>query len=352
MRKVRLFAPGAVAVVTGAAGGLGTAIVDTFASAGCRVLAVDISRDGLQRLADMHPGISTLVVDLTADHAPSEVVRAAMRTYGGLRILVNSAGITRHGSALEFPGHEWDRVMDINLRVPFLLSQASARVMSGGGSIVNIGSIGGRTANPNNVPYGVSKTALLGLTMHLALEWGPLGIRVNAVNPGMTTSSMHGLVVPDAMKDAQAKLVPLRRLPDPLDVADAVAFLASDHARSITGAALDVDGGYLLSLMSTLPRGEMRGTRSAGTLTQRNEVAWPAFMLPQLHVCVRARLRCPLRTISRRSRRSARPPVGGAHDPTSEGPVRSRPFGIVAAQSCGSGTLCRSATTCTARNFE
>jgi NAD(P)-dependent dehydrogenase (short-subunit alcohol dehydrogenase family) len=265
MRKVRLFAPGAVAVVTGAAGGLGTAIVDTLASAGCRVLAVDVSRDGLQRLADIHPSICTFAVDLTADDAPSEVVKAAVQAYGALHVLVNNAGITRHGRALEFPGHEWDRVMDINLRVPFLLSQASARVMSGGGSIVNIGSIGGRTANPNNVPYGVSKTALLGLTMHLALEWGPLGIRVNAVNPGMTTSSMHGLVVTDAMKDAQAELVPLGRLPDPFDVADAVAFLASDHARSVTGAVLDVDGGYLLSLMSTLPRGETRGTRSPAT---------------------------------------------------------------------------------------
>jgi 3-oxoacyl-[acyl-carrier protein] reductase len=258
MRELRLFAPGAVAVITGAAGGLGAAIVDAFLSAGCRVLAVDISSHGLTRLAARHPGISTLVADLTADDAPSEVAEAAVRAHGGLHVLVNNAGITRHGSALEFPRHEWDRVMDINLRAPFLLSQASARVMSGGGSIVNIGSIGGRTANPGNVPYGVSKTALLGLTQHLALEWGPLGIRVNAVNPGMTTSSMNGLVVPDAVKAAQSDLVPLRRLPDPSDVADAVVFLASARARSITGTVVDVDGGYLLSLMSTLPRGEMR----------------------------------------------------------------------------------------------
>jgi NAD(P)-dependent dehydrogenase (short-subunit alcohol dehydrogenase family) len=259
------FPPGTVAVITGAAGGLGRALASAFAETGCDVLAVDLDREGLDRLAAEYPRVQPLVLDVTAPGAPTKVAATAAETLGGLHVLVNNAGITSHGPAIDYSAREWDRIMSVNLRAPFLLSQAAARVMSDGGSIVNVGSIGGRTANPGNVPYGVSKTALLGLTMHLALEWGPLGIRVNAVNPGMTTSTMSDLLVSGEVKRAQAAMLPLRRLPEPADIADAVTFLASERARAITGAVLDVDAGYLLSLMSTVPRGEMRTAPLSGT---------------------------------------------------------------------------------------
>jgi NAD(P)-dependent dehydrogenase (short-subunit alcohol dehydrogenase family) len=149
--------------------------------------------------------------------------------------------------------------MNVNVRAPFLLSQAFGRLLlaeSRQGAIVNIGSIGGRTANPQNIPYGVSKTAILGLTQQLAVEWGPFGIRVNAVNPGLTTWHMRALEPNWEVKRRQTEIVPLRRLAEPEDIGAAVAFLASDAARCITGVMIDVDGGYLLSLMTQLPRPE------------------------------------------------------------------------------------------------
>jgi 3-oxoacyl-[acyl-carrier protein] reductase len=254
---------GRVALVTGGSGGIGRAIALALSAAGVSVaIGYGANDASAHQLAGQITAAGGRAAALSADLGyAAEIMRLAEEAehaFGPVDILVNNAGMGRVQNLESIAVEDFDEMIGINLRAPFLLSQASARVMSGGGSIVNIGSIGGRTANPGNVPYGVSKTALLGLTQHLALEWGPLGIRVNAVNPGMTTSSMNGLVVPDAVKAAQSDLVPLRRLPDPSDVADAVVFLASARARSITGTVVDVDGGYLLSLMSTLPRGEMR----------------------------------------------------------------------------------------------
>jgi NAD(P)-dependent dehydrogenase (short-subunit alcohol dehydrogenase family) len=254
---------GRVAIVTGAAGGMGMAIAHELARGGARLVLVDLDQPRLDELAvAFAPPVqppALLALDLTADGAPMAVLEAARERYGGADILVNNAGITRFGRVEEYQPDDWDSVLAINLRAPFLLSQA----FGGGllatrrpGAIVNIGSIGGRTANPQNIPYGVSKSAILGLTQQLAVEWGPYGIRVNAVNPGLTTWHMRALEPDWAVKRQQQELVPLRRLVEPEDVAAAVAFLASDAARCITGVLLDVDCGYLLSLMSQLPRPE------------------------------------------------------------------------------------------------
>lgn len=251
---------GRVAVVTGAAGGIGTAIAQEFASGGARLVLVDVDQERLDQLTSALPeGAATLpmALDLTADDASDKVISAARSAFGSVDVLVNNAGITRFGRVENFSHQDWDDVMNINLRAPFLLSQALGRIMLNdghGGSIVNIGSIGGRTANPQNIPYGVSKTAILGLTQQMAVEWGPFGIRVNAVNPGLTTWHMRGLEPDWEVKRQQAEVVPLKRLAEPSDIAGVVAFLCSEAARCITGVMIDVDGGYLLSLLTQLPR--------------------------------------------------------------------------------------------------
>jgi NAD(P)-dependent dehydrogenase (short-subunit alcohol dehydrogenase family) len=249
---------GRVGVVTGAAGGLGSAISRELAAGGARLVIVDREGAALETLAG-ELGALALSVDVTADQAGHRVIGAALEAYDRVDILVNNAGITRFGRYEGVVPGDWDDVMSVNVRAPFLLSQAFGRALLGRelpGVIINIGSIGGRTANPQNIPYGVSKTAILGLTQQLAVEWGPFGIRVNAVNPGLTTWHMHGLTPDLDVKEQQRQIVPLRRLVEPDDIALAVSFLASDDARCITGVMLDVDGGYLLSLMTQLPRPE------------------------------------------------------------------------------------------------
>ena len=253
---------GRVAVVTGAAGGMGTAIALELGAGGAKLALVDLEQERLDAaVAALPEGTETitLALDITDDNAPSEVADAARDAFGRVDILVNNAGIARFGRAERYVAQDWDDVMDVNLRAPFLLSQAVGRLMledCQGGSIVNIGSIGGRTANPQNVPYGVSKAAILGLTQQLAVEWGPYGIRVNAVNPGLTTWHMRALEPDWEVKRKQTELVPLKRLAEPSDIAGVVGFLCSEAARCITGVMIDVDGGYLLSLLSQLPRPE------------------------------------------------------------------------------------------------
>ena len=251
---------GRVAVITGAAGGMGSAIARELGNGGATLVLVDLEQERLDQLtaslALSHPPLS-LTFDLTADGAPQQTIDAAREAYGKADILINNAGITGFGRIEAYAPRDWDDILNVNLRAPFLLSQAFGRALianSESGMIVNIGSIGGRTANPQNVPYGVSKAAILGLTQQLAVEWGPFDIRVNAVNPGLTTWDMRGLVPDSEVKRQQAEFVPLKRLVEPADIAAAVAFLASDAARCITGAMIDVDCGFLLNQISRLPQ--------------------------------------------------------------------------------------------------
>jgi NAD(P)-dependent dehydrogenase (short-subunit alcohol dehydrogenase family) len=255
---------GKVAVVTGAAGGLGTAMTEHLVDRGASVVLVDKEADRLRAVMERIGGTSStssLTVDIATPDGPALVDAHAMRVFGHVDILINNAAIVRHGRAEEFSPGQWDEIMNTNIRAPFLLSQLACKRMiasGNGGSIVNIGSIGGRTGNPLNVPYGVSKTALLGLTQHLAVEWGPYGIRVNAVNPGFTTWTMRDLLPDEDVKRRQAELVPLRRIARPSDIAEAVTFLVSDSGWCISGVVIDVDGGYLPSIMARLARSSAR----------------------------------------------------------------------------------------------
>ena len=222
---------GRVAVVTGAAGGLGAAVADRLAADGATVERIDLTGDG-RRL----------------DVRDAGAVAAAFVEIGRVDVLVNCAGIREIVPVLELSAEEWQRVIDVNLGGTFHCSQAAARAMAaaGGGSIVNVASTSALAADPSRTAYCASKAGILGLTRAMALDLGPHGVRVNAVCPGLVRTPLTEAYFADqAFVDGLADVAPLGRAADPADVADVVAFLAGDGARHISGVALPVDGGFL-----------------------------------------------------------------------------------------------------------
>jgi len=242
---------GRVAVVTGAGGGLGGAMVARLAAMGARVVASDLA-------APAHPlAARSLVCDVTREESVEAMAEAVKSEFGRCDILVNNAGIMAAVIPLEeFPVEVWDKVIGVNLRGVFLCAKHLARMMlaQGRGAIVNIASIGARV--PNDIgPYGPSKAGVLGLTHQMAVEWGPRGIRANSVSPGMirTPLSEH-FYRNEKLHQGRIKAVPSRRIGRPEDIADAVAFLASDAASYMNGQDIIVDGGFMrTALMNVQP---------------------------------------------------------------------------------------------------
>jgi NAD(P)-dependent dehydrogenase (short-subunit alcohol dehydrogenase family) len=236
---------GRVAVVTGAAGGLGSAIATRLASMGATLVVVDLRTPELPATHGDH-------LALTCDIADAESV-AAMgvevdRRFGRCDVLVNNAGTKTAPVPLEqLATDEWDRVFDVNVRGAFLCAKAVAGMMllRAAGSIVNIASIGAQM--PTHVgAYGSSKAALCGLTRQMAVQWGPCGIRANSVSPGMVRTPMSDAFYRDEQHHAaRVAMMPVRRIGVPGDIADAVAFLASDAASFVSGHDLVVDGGFM-----------------------------------------------------------------------------------------------------------
>jgi 3-oxoacyl-[acyl-carrier protein] reductase len=187
-----------------------------------------------------------------ADPAAVEGMFAAvLARWGRLDVLVNNAGVEPHGSLLDFPLADWQRALDVNLTGPFLTSQAASQPMKeqGGGVIVNIGSIAGRAAGlRHRAAYVASKTGLLGFTRECAREFAAYNIRVNAVCPGviMTEMTAH-LRANEQMMRKWLEDIPQARLGEPEDVVGLVVFLCTDAARYITGQAINVDGGKVMS---------------------------------------------------------------------------------------------------------
>jgi len=174
-----------------------------------------------------------------------------VEAFGGLDVLVNCAGIFPTSSALELPVEEWDRVLGLNLRAPFLLSQAAANwLVSEGrpGNVVNIASTAGSVARPGVAHYAASKAGLVMLTKVLAIEWAEHGIRVNAVAPGLvkTPGVERALGTEESRREHGAKIskIPMSRTGEPREISSAVVFLASDSSSFVTGQTLFVDGGY------------------------------------------------------------------------------------------------------------
>lgn len=245
---------GRVAVVTGAGRGIGLAIAQRLHAGGAAVLLNDRDPGLLEEaLADLDTGgapIASYAGDLSSEAHCRGVVETAHERLDGLDVLVNNAGVTIAALAPNLTLEEWRLTLDVNLTAPFVLSVAAAEAMRArgvSGRIVNIASIAGKRMSVHaSAAYTASKAGLLGLTRHLAFEYAPDGITVNAVCPGGIASP--GFTELAAARGVEKRLaqLPIGRFLDPSEVAGTVAFLASDAAAGITGVALDIDGGSSL----------------------------------------------------------------------------------------------------------
>lgn len=237
------------AIVTGGNRGLGKAFVQALAEAGAEVAFIardsDVSTQALRDLAALGVNVSAIQADLTVD--PARAVTEAADVLGGLDILVNNAGSCFHRDAVDVPDFEWDAVFDLNVKALFKCSVAAAELMTGGGSIVNIGSMSGNIVNrPQNQPaYNASKAAVHHLTKSLAQEWAPRAIRVNAVAPGYVKTEMTPVDRPEFQR-YWIEDAPQKRFALPEEIAPSVVFLASDAASFMTGSIITVDGGYTI----------------------------------------------------------------------------------------------------------
>ena len=242
------------AIVTGAGGDIGTAITKLALEQGYRVGAIDMNLDMVQPLADAHEN----VIALAADIRDAGQVQAAFDAFGTAPdVLVNNAALVRFGPLEELAIQDFQDVVDVNLVGTFIVSQIAARAMmaNGGGAMVNITSMGGIHPAPGGGAYGATKSGLAQMTELMSVEWGPSGIRVNAVAPGFIDAGMSAPFFKDpVVRELRGGGVPLRRLGTAEDVAETVMFLASDAASYISGQELAVDGGVINSVLAQLPR--------------------------------------------------------------------------------------------------
>lgn len=239
---------GRVAIVTGGTRGIGEAIVRRLASAGARVVSVSRSAPTAMTGVPRDGEVVTLPADVAVRAEVHRVVDAARARHGTVDILVNCAGTARRGPALETSEADWSFMIDLNLKGTAWACQAVAPLMrqAGRGRIVNISSIGATLGLMNRAAYCATKGGVTQLTRCLALEWGPWGITVNAVGPGITVTPLTRpyLEATPTREPTMLRKIPLGRLGQPDDMAGAVLFLASDLASYITGQTLYVDGGW------------------------------------------------------------------------------------------------------------
>jgi 3-oxoacyl-[acyl-carrier protein] reductase len=239
---------GQVAIVTGAARGLGQLIAEVLAAAGARLACVDVQAELLAetvgRIRSAGGTAEAFPCDVTDSQRVAEVVDSVVKKWGGLQILVNNAGITRDTVLLRMKDDQWDSVIDVNLKGTFLFTRAAARPMMKGrrGRIINMASVAGTMGNPGQANYSASKAGVIGLTRTVARELAGRNITVNAVAPGFIATEMSAALGQEILEEV-TKRTPLGRLGEPQDVADAVLFLASGAAGFITGQVLVVDGG-------------------------------------------------------------------------------------------------------------
>jgi 3-oxoacyl-[acyl-carrier protein] reductase len=243
---------GKVALVTGAARGIGEAIALKLAQEGADVVVTDVDLEGVQRVAQEVEGLGRKAKAVQADVSQREAVQRliseAISLFGKVDILVNNAGIIRRGTFLEHDPQDWEKVLSVNLGGTFNCAKEVVPLMikQGGGKIINISSVVGKMGDIASAPsYGTSKGAINTFTKSLARELAPYGITVNAVAPHAIETDMSREWSEEKRRQI-VEAIPLKRLGKPEEVAEVVAFLASDGAGFITGQILDVNGGYLM----------------------------------------------------------------------------------------------------------
>ena len=241
---------GQVALVTGASRGIGRAIALALAERGAKVIGTATTEAGAAGIREaLAPlGGDGLVLNVTDASALDAAIDAIVKQHGALHILVNNAGITRDGLAMRMKDDDWDAVLDTNLKAVFRASRAVMRTMMKQryGRIVNITSVVGASGNPGQANYAAAKAGVAGMTRALARELGSRGVTVNCVAPGFIATDMTA-ELPEAQKAALLAQIPLGRLGEAREIADAVAFLASPEAGYITGSELHVNGGMFMN---------------------------------------------------------------------------------------------------------
>jgi len=241
---------GRAVVVTGAGQGIGHAIAEAFLAANARVIAVDREADGIEALAAANANVISVQGDVTDTGLPEKISAALDEAGLTLDVLVNNAGIAKGAHALDTSDEDFSRYFDVNVLGLFRLSRwAVSRMMTtGGGAIVNTASIFGLIGAPSSAGYSTSKAAVVGLTRQMANDFGPNGIRVNAVAPGLIETPLTAERIRTEAWRRQIMIdgAPLRRVGTPGDVARVVRFLASDEAGFMTGQVLSVDGGWAI----------------------------------------------------------------------------------------------------------
>jgi meso-butanediol dehydrogenase/(S,S)-butanediol dehydrogenase/diacetyl reductase len=241
---------GRTIIVTGAASGIGRACVGRLHREGANVVAVDLDEQqvtsALDELGD-HGRLLAAAVDVADVDRVEALVAMTVERFAGVDGLANCAGIRGVGTVVDVDRQVWDRNLDVNLTGLFNTTRAVARAITqagGTGAIVNVTSTAGVEAVPNRLPYVAAKHGVVGLTRGSAVDLGPLGIRVNAVAPGMVRTPMTSSMLDDP-KDAERvrRDTPIRRIGEPAEIAAVIAFLLSDDASFVTGAVVAADGG-------------------------------------------------------------------------------------------------------------
>ena len=253
---------GRTVVITGAGGGIGRSLAINFARAGARIALLDRSKVDVDATASEVQAAAgdkahVMACDVSDPASVTDAAAASYAALGACDVLVNNAGLLRPGSLDKLSVAEWNALLSVNLTGYLLCAQAFGTQMrgKGQGALVHIASIAGSHPQGASGAYSVSKAGIVMLSRQLAVEWGPLGIRSNVVSPGLVETPMtRAFYETPGVRERRSALVPLRRIAQPQDIADAVLFLASDRASYVSGDEVTVDGGYGRMLMNMIPR--------------------------------------------------------------------------------------------------